>query len=62
MDKDRLESMFKSANETGEPFWYIPNIIDAPEKIYLVFFVKDLIKIVNLPDYQDARFILEEVT
>ena len=60
-DRDELKALYNSANESGEPFWYIPDLVNDPEKVYLVVFNKDFSESKMLPEYQDVKIILDEV-
>jgi len=60
-DADALQALYDAANEVGQPFWYIPDVVTSPEELYLVVFSKDYSYSKTLPDRQDIKFLLEEV-
>ena len=60
-DRDELRALYESANESGEPFWYIPNLVSDPEKVFLVVFNKNFDESRMLPEYQDVKMIFDEV-
>lgn len=60
-NRDELRALYESANESGEPFWYIPNLVNDPERVYLVVFNKEFSESRMLPEYQDIKMIFDEV-
>ncbi|RLC99679.1 MAG: hypothetical protein DRI46_09045 [Chloroflexi bacterium] len=60
-DRDELRAFYKAASESGEPFWYVPNLVNDPEKVYLVVFNKEYSESRMLPEHQDVKMILDEV-
>lgn len=60
-DYRQILALYNTANESAEPFWYIPNIANHPEKVYLVTLSGNLKSDRILPDYQTIKMDMDEV-